>query len=96
MRRILAAIPVDSEVAAGPLSGNTYVITGKLTSMGREEAEAKIESLGGKASGSVSKKTSAVIAGEDAGAKLAKAQELGVQIWDEVHFLRVISGLTEG
>ena len=96
MRRILAAIPVDSEVAAGPLSGKTYVITGKLTSMGREEAEAKIESLGGKASGSVSKKTSAVIAGEDAGAKLAKAQELGVQIWDEVHFLRVISELTEG
>ena len=96
MHRILAAIPKGIDVVTGPFSGKVFVITGVLTSMGREEAEAKIESLGGKVSGSVSKKTSTVIAGEKAGSKLTKAQELGVEIWDEAHFLKAISGLSEG
>ncbi|HJR74726.1 MAG TPA: NAD-dependent DNA ligase LigA [Luteimonas sp.] len=67
----------------GPLTGMTVVLTGGLESMSRDEAGARLESLGAKISGSVSKKTNVVIAGEAAGSKLAKAQELGVEIWDE-------------
>lgn len=71
----------------GPLAGKTVVLTGGLTSMSRDDAGAKLEALGAKVSGSVSKKTSIVIAGEAAGSKLAKAQELGVEIWDEATLL---------
>jgi DNA ligase (NAD+) len=67
----------------GPLAGKTVVLTGGLASMSRDEAGARLEALGAKVSGSVSKKTSFVVAGEAAGTKLAKAQELGVEIWDE-------------
>ena len=67
----------------GKLNGLTFVITGTLPSMGRDEAKALIETNGGKCSGSVSKKTNYVLAGEAAGSKLAKAQELGVQVIDE-------------
>jgi DNA ligase (NAD+) len=76
----------------GPLSGRTYVLTGTLSAMTREEAQAAIEALGGKVSGSVSKKTTALIAGEEAGSKLDKARTLGVPILDETEFLtRIIS-----
>lgn len=68
---------------AGVLSGLTFVITGTLPSMGREEAKALIEANGGKCSGSVSKKTSYVLAGEAAGSKLTKAQSLGIPVIDE-------------
>lgn len=85
----LAAIisPADApKIAEGsPIAGKTFVITGTL-SVDREDIKAMIEAAGGKVSGSVSKKTDAVIAGEEAGTKLTKAQSLGVAVWDEATF----------
>jgi DNA ligase (NAD+) len=75
----------------GPLAGKTVVLTGGLESMSRDEAGARLEALGAKVSGSVSKKTSFVVAGEAAGSKLAKAQELGVEVWDEAKLLRFLT-----
>jgi DNA ligase (NAD+) len=75
--------------ASGIFAGKTFVLTGTLPTLTREEAAAKIESLGGKVSGSVSKKTDFVLAGEDAGSKLDKAQQLGVKIIDEKEFLKM-------
>jgi DNA ligase (NAD+) len=84
---LLAAAPETEEAVAGPLDGKTVVLTGGLASMSRDEAGAKLEALGAKIAGSVSKKTSLVVAGEAAGAKLAKAEELGIEIWDEAQLL---------
>ena len=75
----------------GPLAGKTVVLTGGLASMGRDEAGDRLEALGAKVSGSVSKKTGIVIAGEAAGSKLAKAQELGIEIWDEAALLAFLA-----
>ncbi|AND37955.1 NAD-dependent DNA ligase LigA [Cytobacillus oceanisediminis] len=75
--------PVSAENSDSFFAGKTVVLTGKLEIMSRNEAKEKIEALGGKVSGSVSKKTDVVIAGEEAGSKLTKAQELGVEIWNE-------------
>ena len=75
---------------ADTLAGKTFVLTGTLSSLGRKEAEEAIARLGGKASGSVSKKTSYVVAGEEAGSKLRKAQELGIPVLSEAEFLAMI------
>ncbi|HJU07231.1 MAG TPA: NAD-dependent DNA ligase LigA [Rhodanobacteraceae bacterium] len=75
---------------AGPLEGQTVVLTGTLSSLTRDEAKDKLEALGAKVSGSVSKKTSFVVAGEAAGSKLDKAQELGVEIWDEAKLTKFL------
>jgi len=86
--------PADETVsataaAALPFTGKTFVLTGTLPTMTREEAAAKIEALGGKVSGSVSGKTDYVLAGAEAGSKLDKAQKLGVKIIDEAAFLKM-------
>lgn len=75
-----------------PMRGLTLVVTGTLESMSRSEAESKIKSLGAKASGSVSKKTSFLVAGSNAGSKLDKAQQLGVPVLDEDTFSRFLDG----
>jgi DNA ligase (NAD+) len=67
----------------GPLTGSTYVITGTLAGYSREEAKAALTALGAKVADSVSKKTTGVVAGESAGSKLAKAEQLGVPVLDE-------------
>ncbi|GGA03953.1 NAD-dependent DNA ligase LigA [Dyella caseinilytica] len=87
MHRLLAAAPQADVVTALPLAGQTAVLTGTLSGMGRDEAKEKLEALGAKVAGSVSKKTSFVVAGEAAGSKLDKAQELGVEVWDEARLL---------
>jgi DNA ligase (NAD+) len=79
--------------ARGGLTGKTFVLTGTLPTMGRDEAGALVEAAGGKVSGSVSKKTSYVVAGADAGSKLAKAQELGIEILDEAGLLAMLAAL---
>jgi DNA ligase (NAD+) len=86
--------PGPQRASEGPLAGKTVVLTGGLATMSRDEAGAKLEALGAKVSGSVSKKTSFVVAGEAAGSKLAKAQELGVEVWDEAKLLEFLAANT--
>ncbi|MBB5016879.1 DNA ligase (NAD+) [Chitinivorax tropicus] len=80
-----------SALASSPFAGKTFVLTGTLPTLTRDQAKAMIEAVGGKAAGSVSKKTDYVVAGADAGSKLAKAQELGVQILDEAAFQALLA-----
>ena len=81
----------SGRAAAGPLAGKTFVLTGALPVLSREEAKDMIESAGGKVSGSVSKKTDYVVAGTEAGSKLAKAQELGTPVLDEAGLLALLA-----
>ena len=81
---------VASEGASLPLTGQTFVLTGTLQSMGRDDAQTKLEMLGAKVASSVSKKTHAVVAGAEAGSKLEKAQSLGVLILDEAAFMELL------
>ncbi len=78
---------VRVEEGANAFAGKKIVLTGKLENMTRQEAGAQIEALGGKLTGSVSKKTDLLIAGEEAGSKLDKAQDLGVEVWNEERLL---------
>jgi DNA ligase (NAD+) len=82
--------PPIEQVEAGPLTGKTFVLTGTLTSMTRDEATSAIERLGGKVAGSVSRKTSYLVAGDEAGSKLEKAQALGITVLTEDEFKRLI------
>jgi DNA ligase (NAD+) len=89
---LLAALPAAQATNTGPLDGLSVVLTGSLSSMTREQAGEKLESLGAKVAGSVSKKTGFVVAGEAAGSKLEKAQALGVEVWDEARLLAFLAG----
>lgn len=86
------AAPAPRAATSDVLAGKTFVLTGTLPSMTRDEAAAKIEAAGGKVSGSVSKKTSYVLAGAEAGSKLEKAQSLGVPVIDETAFVAMLQG----
>jgi DNA ligase (NAD+) len=73
------------------LAGKTVVLTGTLTAMTRDEAKEQLQQLGAKVTGSVSKKTDLVVAGEAAGSKLEKAQQLGIEVLDEAALLKLLS-----
>jgi DNA ligase (NAD+) len=81
----------QARAPAGPWAGKTFVLTGTMPNLKREEAAAKIEGAGGKVSGSVSKKTDFVVAGEEAGSKLDKAQALGIKVIDEAELLKMLA-----
>ena len=81
----------EADTTPKPLAGKTFVLTGSLPTLEREDAKALIESAGGKVSGSVSKKTHCVVAGEAAGSKLDKARELGIEVIDEAALRALLS-----
>ena len=86
----VVAVPVAAVAQSGPFAGKTCVLTGTLSSLSRDEAGELIRKAGGTVTGSVSKKTDFVIAGEEAGSKLDKAKELGVRVLDEKEFLKLV------
>ncbi|KGR76611.1 NAD-dependent DNA ligase LigA [Ureibacillus sinduriensis] len=86
---------VQVQVGESPFAGKTIVLTGKLSQLTRNEAKVKIEELGGTVTGSVSKKTDLVIAGEEAGSKLTKATELGIEVWDEDRLVQQLQQLQQ-
>jgi DNA ligase (NAD+) len=83
-------LPESERVRPGPLTGKTFVVTGTLEGFSRDEAEEAIRRAGGRASGSVSKKTDYVVAGSEAGSKLDKARTLGVPVLDEAGFRKLL------
>ena len=82
----------EQKVTGDTFAGKTIVLTGKLTIFTRKQATELIESLGGRASGSVSQKTDFVVAGESAGSKLKKANELGIPVYTEQEFQALLDG----
>jgi len=84
--------PPAPKKRSGGLQGKTVVVTGTLKGFSRQQAEQAIREAGGRVSGSVSKKTDFVAAGEDPGSKLRKAQELGVEVIDEERFKKLLAG----
>jgi len=86
----MSAEPAEARPAAAEFDGKTFVFTGTLTSLTRQKAEKAVESLGGRASSSVSGKTDYVVAGENAGSKLARARELGVAVLTEPDFAEML------
>jgi DNA ligase (NAD+) len=92
--KLLAAAPQESASAALPLADKTFVLTGSLPTLSRDQAKALIEKAGAKVAGSVSKKTSYLVAGAEAGSKLAKAEELGIPVLDEPALLALIQQIS--
>ncbi|WP_420998272.1 NAD-dependent DNA ligase LigA [Cupriavidus sp. 30B13] len=89
---LLAELPAPGEAAQSPLAGKTFVLTGSLPTLSRDEAKDMLEAAGAKVSGSVSKKTDFVVAGAEAGSKLEKALSLGVTVLDEAAMLAMLPG----
>jgi DNA ligase (NAD+) len=87
------ASPEEKQQTGGALTGKTFVFTGTLNQLGRKDAQEMVEQHGGRASGSVSKKTDYVVAGTEAGSKLDKAEKLGVAVMSEEEFLAFIEQL---
>ncbi|PPU91653.1 DNA ligase (NAD(+)) LigA [Xanthomonas populi] len=87
METVLSRLPEADALQTGPLEGQSVVITGTLAALTRDVAKQRLEALGAKVAGSFSKKTAFLVAGEEAGSKLDKAQSLGVDIWDEARLL---------
>lgn len=85
-----APVVINADEIDSPFAGKTVVLTGSLSQMSRDDAKARLVELGAKVAGSVSKKTDLVIAGEAAGSKLVKAQELGIEVIDEAEMLRLL------
>ena len=90
LAQLRESVPTIASAERGALEGQTVVLTGTLAALTRDDAKARLEALGAKVAGSVSKKTSFVVAGDAAGSKLDKAQELGVEIWDEQRLLEFL------
>ncbi len=90
LRKIGFSFHYEVTRKSGKLDGRTFVLTGTLPNLSREDAKERIESAGGKVAGSVSRKTSYVVAGEEAGSKLDKARELGVEVIDEARLLELL------
>jgi len=84
------AVEIDN--SEGPLSGTVWVVTGKLLSMSRDEAEARLRGLGAKTAASVSSKTTTVVAGPGAGSKKKKAEALDIPVVDEEALIRILGG----
>lgn len=93
---VVTSAPKREPVAAGPFAGKTFVLTGTLPSLTREEATSLIVAAGGKVAAAVSRKTDYVLAGGDAGSKLAKAHQLGIEILDEAAFRDLLASATSG
>ncbi|MGN6518223.1 MAG: NAD-dependent DNA ligase LigA [Dokdonella sp.] len=91
LEHLRKAVPAAANAREGVLEGQTVVLTGTLAALTRDDAKSTLEALGAKVAGSVSKKTSFVVAGTEAGSKLDKAQELGVEIWDEQRLLEFLA-----
>ncbi len=91
LAREVRVLDAERPASESPIAGKTIVFTGSLEHMTRDEAKALAERLGAAVSGSVSKKTTLVVAGAEAGSKLKKAQELGVQVLDEGAFLELVN-----
>ncbi len=87
---VVTSAPKRARASDGPLAGKTFVLTGTLPSLAREAATELIEGAGGKVTGSVSKKTDYVVAGDDPGSKLAKAEKLGITVIDEKELKRLV------
>ncbi|MDR2872558.1 MAG: NAD-dependent DNA ligase LigA, partial [Xanthomonadaceae bacterium] len=94
-QRLRARIQDMGQEEKGPLEDRTVVLTGTLATMSRDEAKLKLEALGAKIASSVSRKTDIVVAGEEAGSKLAKARDLGIDVWNEARLLAFLNNMPD-